>query len=228
MKPESVRFFESLDAEIDKTDAKDNAFYARFREERLQRQELQFFCDQYFYYIRTFPQILAGLSHRVADETVRVELAKTIVSELGDGDVSKIHFELFKNAVAPLGVEISDWQTISHIAEANGLVDGIRELFLEGPIPAALGAHYTIEYTGLPMIECLYEGFRQYPGWTVESMEYFHIHMLVETEHVEWISSAVEGALPEDSDVVRKGALEMAHLLGSFWSGVDAAIGAGV
>ena len=60
------------------------------------------------------------------------------------------------------------------------------------PTERALGGHYVIEEFGLPMINALYEGFRRYPGWNVEDFAYFHLHMLIEGDHVDWIAAAVE------------------------------------
>jgi pyrroloquinoline-quinone synthase len=219
-------FFARLDERIKQTDAIDNAFYRRFRSGGLSKEQLQLFADNYYLYIRTFPQILAGLSHRVDDESIRVELAKTIVSELGDGEAGKAHFLLFERAIGALGVTPHQIDEVDHLPEATALVEGIRQMFLRDDPAVALGAHYTIEFTGLPMITSLYEGFRTYPGSTTESMEYFYLHLLVESEHVEWITAGVRPNLgvPEREQAVEHGALHMAELLGNFWGGLDRAI----
>lgn len=216
-------FFAHLDSEIAQTGAIENDFYSRFRQGGMSQAELKFFADQYYYYIRTFPQILAGLSSRVDLEPVRAELAKTIVSELGGGDPDKIHFKMFERAIAPLDVTVDPIDEVDHIPEAAGLVDGIRALFLHDSIPAAIGGHYTIEQTGLPMISSLYEGFRTYPQSTYESMEYFYLHLLVEHEHVAWITRAVEPYLgdPAGRAEVERGALTIAGLLAAFWQGLS-------
>jgi pyrroloquinoline-quinone synthase len=218
----ATEFFASLDERIAASTAWENDFYRWFRKGGMSRSELKIFADQYFYYIRTFPQILAGLSHRVDIESVRAQLAKTVVSELGDGDPDRIHFRMFENALAAVGVSVDPIDEVTHIPEASALVDGIRELFLNDSVHAALGAHYTIEQTGLPMISSLYEGFRTLEGSTIESMEYFYLHLLVEHEHVEWITAAVAPYLDE-SDAradIERGAMRMTTLLGNFWAGL--------
>lgn len=217
-------FFNELHADVKATDCVDNGFFAAVRAQQLTVDDVQKFADQYYLYIRTFPKILAGLSHRVDNEEIRKELAKTVVSELGGGGEGGMgHYKMFENACAPLGITIADAGTIEYLPETTALVEGIRTLFLEGSIEAALGGHYTIELSGLPMIKSLYEGFRTLEGSTVESLEYFYLHLLIEREHVEWIHAAVEQATggPESRAEIRRGALLIAELLGNFWGALQ-------
>jgi pyrroloquinoline-quinone synthase len=218
-------FFVELDADINKSQAVVNDFFTSFSKGAFSVDDLRFYADQYYLYIRTFPQILAGLSHRVEDEGIRKELAKTIVSELG-GSQGEIHFKLFEKAIAPLGITVMPPETATYIPEAVALVEGIKDLFFNDSVEAALGGHYTIEQSGLPMISSFYEGFRDFPESTYESMEYFYLHLLVEHEHVEWIRAAVERAIGDDQTLtdIRRGALRMADMLGAFWAALYAQV----
>lgn len=102
-------FFSSLNAAVKSTDCVDNDFFRAFRAQQLDVDGVQRFADQYFLYIRTFPQILAGLAHRVDNEEIRRELAKTIVSELGGGGEGGMgHYKMFQNACSPLGIDIAE------------------------------------------------------------------------------------------------------------------------
>ncbi|MGF7236954.1 MAG: iron-containing redox enzyme family protein [Frankia sp.] len=218
-------FFVELDADINKSPAVVNDFFAAFAEGAFGVDDLRFYADQYYLYIRTFPQILAGLSSRVSDEGIRRELAKTVVSELG-GSQGEVHFKLFEKAIAPLGITVTPIDQATHIPEAVALVEGIKELFFNDSVEAALGGHYTIEQSGLPMISSFYEGFRGFPESDYESMEYFYLHLLVEHEHVEWIRAAVERAIGDGQTLldIRRGALRMAQLLGDFWAALYAQV----
>jgi len=215
-------FFSRLDSAIEQYGCDRNLFYSVFIERQLNQAQLQFFADQYFYYIRTFPQILAGLAHRVDSEETRFHLARTIVSELGEGRSGKMHFQLFEKAIGPLGVRLSDWHGTQHVPEAEALVGGIRALFIDGPVIGALGGHYTIEKTGLPMIFALYEGIRKYPGVSVESLEYFYLHLVLEADHVTWIERALEPYLADADNraVIESGAVRISQLLAGFWDGL--------
>lgn len=201
----------------------DNAFYRTFMSRRLDPAALKNVFQQYYYYIRTFPQILAGLSARVDNELVRMKLARTVVSELGDNGEGKAHFQMFEDVLAAVGTKLDDWRETEHIAEAEGLVNGLRHLFLEKPTNYALGAHYVIEEFGFPMIAALYEGFRQYDGWKHGDYAYFYLHLLIESNHVDWIGDAVLEAAkdPASSEQIQRGAEEVLVLLTRFWAGLD-------
>jgi pyrroloquinoline-quinone synthase len=200
----------------------DNEFYRTFKREPLPLPVLKEVFQQYYYYIRTFPQILAGAAHRVDDERIRLKLARTVVSELGD-NVGDPHFIMFEKVLAAVGVTLDDWRSVEYSCETRALVDGLRDLFLNKPTNYAIGAHYVIEEFGLPMITALYEGFRGYKGWKVDDFGYFYLHMLVEIEHVEWIRDAVIAA-SRDEDArseIEVGAREVLKLLETFWAGLN-------
>ncbi|CAM3163582.1 TenA family transcriptional regulator [Pseudomonas floridensis] len=212
----------SMKAMIDESGINTNEFYQTFRKAPLPKTTLKKVFQQYFYYIRTFPQILAGTSHRTESEVIRMKLARTVVSELGDG-VGEPHFIMFERVLAGVGVTLDDWKNIDYIPEARQLVEGLQRIFLEGSTEQAIGAHYIIEEFGFPMIANLYEGFRLYDGWKHEDFTYFYLHMLVETDHVEWITEAVMEAAknPETGTEILDGAADVLNLLTQFWKGLD-------
>lgn len=200
----------------------DNEFYRTFRKAPLPKAKLKEVFQQYYYYIRTFPQILAGTSYRVDSELVRLKLARTVVSELGE-EGGYPHFVMFENVLAGVGVTLEPWQSAQYIDEAEQLVSGLRHLFLEKHYNYALGAHYVIEEFGFPMIVALYEGFRLYDGWIHEQFAYFYLHMLVESDHVDWIRVAVLDAAKdaESCEQIEAGAREVLSLLMNFWLGLN-------
>jgi pyrroloquinoline-quinone synthase len=211
-----------ISAKVVDSGLNDNVFYQLFTSTTLSPTALARVFQQYYYYIRTFPQILAGLSHRVDDEFVRMKLARTVVSELGDNGAGDAHYKMFERVLTSVGITLEDWRTARHIPEAVELVDGLRDLFLRQPTARALGGHYVIEEFGLPMINALYEGFRRYPGWNVADFAYFHLHMLIEGDHVDWIAAAVERICedPAQRDDVLAGADQTIALLQRFWAGL--------
>lgn len=79
---------------IEDSNINDNEFYQTFQREPLPLPKLKTVFQQYYYYILTFPQILAGTAHIVDNEYIRMQLARTAVSELGDGWVSFAYFYL--------------------------------------------------------------------------------------------------------------------------------------
>lgn len=211
-----------IDAKIHATGCNNNAFYALIQRRALQVHELKLFADQIYANMRGFPRCIAGLSARVEDDAVCAELAQTVVTELGAGQPGRSHAEMFERALAPMGVSVRDWQTTFITPETRALNDGLRRLFLEGPVLSALGGNYTLERTGLPMLKALYEGFRLLPGSTIASLEYFYLHLAIEGGHIEGMASVLGSAVkrPEDAALVEDGAALVAGLLADFWRAI--------
>lgn len=213
---------EQIKMMIDESGINENAFYKTLQKEPLPLDVMKEVFQQYYLYIRTFPQILSGLAPRVDDELIRMKISRTVVSELGDmhGDA---HFVMFEKSLAGVGVVLDDYRTVEHAPETETLVAALRRLFLEESPNRAIGAHYVIEEFGFPMIVNLYEGFRLYPGWKHEDFLYFHLHILIEANHVDWIQDAVLAAARDEvaRDEIIAGAAEVLGALNAFWAGLN-------
>ena len=199
-----------------------NEFYNTFKSEELDKETLKFIFQQYYYYIRTFPQILSGLAPRVDDELIRLKVCRTVVSELGDGH-GEPHFSMFKDALNSIGVSLDPYESATYNPETKKLVSELERLFLSEPPNYAIGAHYVIEEFGLPMIINLYEGFRQYSGWKHEDYNYFYLHILIESNHVDWIQDALLSAAKDDYSATQllDGADQVLVALSKFWEGLN-------
>lgn len=211
----------TIQAMIVESGINENAFYRAFQDKPLSREKVKQIFQQYYYYIRTFPQILSGLAPRVNDELIRLNISKTVVSELGDGRGDP-HYIMFEKSLAGIGVKLDDYQTATYIPEAENLVENLRRLFLQESPNYAIGAHYVIEEFGFPMIANLYEGFRLYDGWEHEDFNYFYLHILIECNHVEWIQEAMLSAVTNSKaeKEILEGAKQVLVALCEFWDGL--------
>ncbi|WP_165856080.1 TenA family transcriptional regulator [Marinobacter sp. JSM 1782161] len=211
-----------IQQKVEQSGINHNPFYQTFRSTTLDKPTLKDVFQQYYYYIRTFPQILSGLAPRVDDEVIRLKICRTVVSELGDGHGDP-HFKMFTDSLSSLGVTLEDIDTVEHCPEARQLVQDLERLFLSEHPNYAIGAHYVIEEFGFPMIVNLYEGFRRYEGWEHEDYNYFYLHILIESNHVDWIQDAVQAAVTDDESAaqVLSGADQVLQSLQQFWEGLN-------
>ena len=70
------------------------------------------------------------------------------------------------------------------------------------------------------MIRALYEGFRQYNS-SGEGFDYFYLHLILESDHVAWISNAAKIYEKEGhGEEVFAGGVKVAELLQNFWAGL--------
>lgn len=220
---------QQIDRKIHETGCNTNPFYGLIQCRPLQVPELKFFADQIYLNMMHFPRSIAALSARVEEDAVCAELAHTVVVELGDGKPGRAHSELFEKALVPMGISVRDWRSAYHTPETLALVHGLGELFMSGPTLAALGGNYTLEKTGLPMLQALYEGFRLLPGSSIASLEYFYLHLAVEAEHIESMASALRIAMkqPADAVLIEEGAVRVGRLLNDFWIAIHRGIESG-
>ncbi|WP_254446391.1 iron-containing redox enzyme family protein [Pantoea sp. CCBC3-3-1] len=219
---ESYNLVATIRKMIDDSGINENSFYKTFQKEALPLETVKEIFQQYYYYIRTFPQILSGLAPRVDDELIRLKICRTVVSELGDGK-GDAHFIMFEKALAGIGVKLDDYNKITHMQEAENLVTDLRRLFLQESPTFSLGAHYVIEEFGFPMIANLYEGFRLYKGWVHEDYNYFYLHILIECNHVDWIQDAMLAAATDEKSKseILEGAKQVLFSLNNFWQGLN-------
>lgn len=220
--PDGTAVVDRIKKMIAESGINENVFYQTFRKSPLPLDVLKEVCQQYYLYIRTFPQILSGLAPRVDDELIRMKISRTVVSELGDG-IGDAHFLMFEQVLKGVGVVLDDYRTVQHAPEAEELVASLRRLFLEDSPNCAIGAHYVIEEFGFPMIVNLYEGFRLYSGWEHEDYNYFYLHILIESNHVDWIQDALLAAASDPSarEEIISGAAQVLDALNAFWKGLN-------
>ncbi|EOE0521757.1 iron-containing redox enzyme family protein [Providencia stuartii] len=207
---------------INNSGINENEFYKTFQKEVLPLDTVKTIFQQYYYYIRTFPQILSGLAPRVSDELIRLKICRTVVSELGDGK-GDAHYIMFENVLAGIGITLDEYKTANYNLETKELIENLNRLFLVESPNYALGAHYVIEEFGFPMIVNLYEGFRLYKGWKHEDYNYFYLHILIECNHVDWIQEAMLAAAKDDVSKfeIIEGARQILELLNNFWKGLN-------
>ncbi|WNJ96290.1 iron-containing redox enzyme family protein [Vibrio ruber] len=207
---------------IEESGINHNDFYKTFQQEPLPLNKVKEIFQQYYYYIRTFPQILSGLAPRVEDELIRLKISRTVVSELGDGHGDP-HYIMFEKSLSAIGVTLDDYKEASYIPEAESLVSNLERLFLKESPNYAIGAHYVIEEFGYPMIVNLYEGFRLYDSWEHEDFNYFYLHILIECNHVDWIQDALISAATDEQakDELLSGAAQVLEVLMNFWNGLN-------
>jgi pyrroloquinoline quinone (PQQ) biosynthesis protein C len=73
-------------------------FFLRFQAEYLSRRQLQAFFRQYHYFCKHFVKVLEALLYAtpINEVEMRVELIKTLHSELGSGSYERAHVKLLE------------------------------------------------------------------------------------------------------------------------------------
>ena len=107
----------SLYNSIIKHKACQNDFFNNFNTNGVNNQIVYDFIPEYYAFSSTFPQILVSLINRIEDKFTRFFLVQILYSELGSGDMSKIHSYLFYNLGIKLGLTDKEMTSSPKIKE---------------------------------------------------------------------------------------------------------------
>jgi len=205
-----------------------NKFFQRFKEQRLSRDQLQRFLRQYHYFCKHFVKLLEGLLYKtpVDEIEMRVELIKTLHSELGSGSLEQAHVRQLERFARALGLSEPDLIQTQPLPEVESYLQVLRRLFLETDYLVALGAELAVETTAASEFQYLYPGLQKYPEFTAEDLAFFELHVQEEQQHSQWLVEAVRktAGSPAALAQVAAGARETAEAWHQFWKGLDRAV----
>lgn len=218
----------SLSRELAHHPVNRNEFFLRFRDERLTRPRLQRFIKQYHYFCKHFVKVLEGLLYRTPLDQLdmRVELTRTLYSELGNGDPEQAHLTLLNRFAARLDLDDAALRRTQPVACVRDYLRTLHELFLESDYLTALGAELAVEVTAASEFQYLYPGLQRYRWFRAEDLTFFRLHVEEELCHGEWLLDAVERTARSADDYARVagGARRTAHAWHAFWLGLSAEV----
>ena len=205
-----------------------NEFFQRFKEQRLSREQLQRFLRQYHYFCKHFVKLLEGLLYKtpVDEIEMRVELIKTLHSELGSGSLEQAHIRQLERFARALGLSEADLNQTQPLPEVESYLQILRRLFLETDYLVALGAELAVETTAASEFQYLYPGLQKYPEFTAEDLAFFELHVQEEQQHSQWLVEAVRKTAGSSTALaqVAAGARETAEAWHLFWKGLVRAV----
>ena len=201
-----------------------NSFFLDFRDRRLTIGQLQDFVRQYHFFCFRFVKVLEGLLYRtpIDELDMRIQLTKTLHSELGSGISEQAHIRHLERFAQTLGLARSDLlhtQPCPEVQQYLGVLEGV---FLQSNYLQALGAELAVEATALSEFRYFLPGLQKYPQFTSKDLTFFSMHLEEEAHHSDWLVDAVRNTArsPEDLDQVITGARETADAWDEFWKGM--------
>lgn len=231
---------ESLLLKITATPALDNAFYREWTSRRFSIPELQVFARNYGAWVRSFPDALAVLLVTTSDLEAKTEYVKTLYSEMGYGNATKVHSVLLSSFFKELARQMDHENKLDQeaLAGAMGLLPGTTALIegeraLYGDTQMSFGAQLALEWQAYTMLRKLYDGARNYlalwanPDEFHEACEYFYAHIgATEKDHKEESLKAVKRYAVDQQalDRIAEGYNYHLELIANFWQGLHGEI----
>ena len=219
---------DSLVNELQTHPVNTNCFFLAFRDRFLTTYELQTFVKQYHYFCHRFVKELEGLLYHTPLEELemRIELAKTLYSELGEGSAEHAHIRGLERFAQVLGLSPAQLAQTQPIPEVSRYLQVLHRLFSGSGYLAALGAELAVETTAGSEFHYFLPGLRKYPQFTSQDLAFFELHLEEESKHSLWLANAVRKTAKssEDLELVATGARETAAAWHFFWQGMYDAV----
>ncbi len=218
------RFLDALVQELKDHPVNTNAFFQAFKDQHLSRGQLQTFLRQYHYFCKHFVKVLEGLLYKTPVDALemRVELAKTLHSELGNGCAEQAHIRLLERFAAALDLSPDALDKTAPIPEVAAYLAALRLLFIESDYLTALGSEMAVEITAASEFRYFYPGLMKYRTFSTHDLVFFEMHLEAEECHSAWLTEAVGQTARTQADLERvaAGARTTADAWLAFWQGL--------
>ena len=218
------QFLEALIAELADHPVNTNPFFCAFKDARLTRTELRVWLHQYHYFCKHFVKALEGLLYRTPVDALdmRVELAKTLHSELGSGCSEQAHIRLLEGFAAALDLTDEDLARTTPIPEVAHYLSELHRLFVDSDYLTALGSELAVEVTAAAEFRYFCPGLKKYGDFSERDLAFFELHMEIEDCHSAWLVEAVRKTAQDRRDLeqVAAGARTTADAWQCFWDGM--------
>ena len=201
-----------------------NQFFTEFRDQFLPIHQLQRFIEQYHFFCFRFVKVLEGLLYSTPLEELdmRIELTKTLHSELGNGVKERVHIRHLEHFAQTLGLPPSELLHTRPIPEVQQYLNKLDQLFRNSGFLKALGAELAVEITAISEFRFFVPGLQKYPQFSKKDLWFFSMHLQEEANHSDWLTSAVRKTAKTTNDLeeIASGARETAEAWHQFWTGM--------
>jgi pyrroloquinoline quinone (PQQ) biosynthesis protein C len=219
------QFVEKLTKQLEQAPVNRTPFYYKFRDRKLSEEQLRRFAGQYFWFCKNFIKVLVGLIYNIPDteNEVRLELIKTLFSEMGYGNQEEIHLNMLRNFTSALNISEQELDEVKPITDIEQYIQELGDIFLNADYRESIGAEFGVEITAALEFTFLYPGLKKYSQFSADDIIFFKFHLAEEELHGDWLTKAVVkiAKTNEDRELIEKGAMQAAELWNQFWIGMD-------
>jgi pyrroloquinoline quinone (PQQ) biosynthesis protein C len=216
----------SLDDMLRESQAYENRFFqiSRNNQVKWDKRHLNVFGPEYYHFTRKFPEILCGLAHRDLGEKIRHWLVTILYSEMGRENYDAAHSKLFEKLLLSAGLRDFEINRENHFEETDKLVNQLKVIYLNAPLPFALGAQYMLEAQADNMLKQFYCAFVRLVdnNFANDKPDFFTIHETDELQHQIAMRDCLNCNMARENwNDVSDGARECLTLFSDFWNRLE-------
>ena len=178
-------------------------FLAKCTAGELNLNDVRALATQMYRFTREFSPLLARILAACPDEEVRVVIGENLFEELGEGDPSKTHVEMFRKFTRGLGLDDAALDAIPAEPETRRLVDVYLSLSDRyGYLPALAAVCFASEGIVSTLYARLQNGIENAVSLTPDDLIFFDLHIKTDTGHAAALIEVLEPRLEDGAELV--------------------------
>ncbi|MBD2163348.1 iron-containing redox enzyme family protein [Calothrix membranacea FACHB-236] len=201
-------------------------FLTRCRTGNLSLPDVQVLAVQMYKFSKEFNRILAKILSCCSDEAAQLVILDNLLDEMGQGDLSQSHPELFRRFTRTLGIDDNTLAALPTAPETRALIETYLRIPFQYGYLAALGAVcYASEGIVSSLYTQLYKGISGSTPLPKESLIFFEVHIDVDDSHAAKLAAVIEPHLntnDENIDMqIKQAILEAMDARLQFFNGIE-------
>jgi pyrroloquinoline-quinone synthase len=173
---------------------------------------------------KEFNRILASILSCCQDESSQLVIVENLFDEMGQGDITQSHPELFRKFTRALGIHDETLAALPTAPETRALIETYLQMPHKYGYLAALGAIcYASEGIVNSLYTQLYKGIVGATPLPKESLIFFEIHIDVDDSHAAKLAAVIEPRITmnEEDIQVRLAIVEAMDARVQFFNGIQ-------
>ncbi|MBC1240415.1 TenA family transcriptional regulator [Nostoc sp. 2RC] len=186
--------------------------------------DVQMLAVQMYKFSKEFNRILASILSCCQDESTQLVILENLFDEMGQGDVTKSHPELFRQFTRALGIHDETLAALPTAPETRALIDTYLQIPHKYGYLAALGAVcYASEGIVSSLYAQLYKGIVGAAPLPKESLIFFEVHINIDDSHAAKLAAVIEAQLGmiEDDIKIKQAIVEAMDARFEFFNGIQ-------
>lgn len=199
-------------------------FFNRCRTRQLALQEVQLLAIQMYKFSKEFSRILASILSCCQDESVQLAILENLFDEMGRGDLTQSHPELFRHFTRALGIDDNILAIQAPNLETEALINTYLRIPHQYGFLAALGAVcYASEGIVSALYIQLYQGIIGAAPLPKESLVFFEVHIHLDDSHAAKLAALIEARVTtvEELENIKLAVLEAMNARVQFFNGIE-------
>ncbi|AVH65971.1 MULTISPECIES: TenA family transcriptional regulator [unclassified Nostoc] len=199
-------------------------FLIRCRAGNLFLPDVQVLAVQMYKFSKEFNRILASILSCCEDESSQLVILENLFDEMGQGDITQSHPELFRQFTRALGIDDVTLAALPTAPETSALIETYLQMPHKYGYLAALGAVcYASEGIVSSLYTQLYKGIVGAAPLPKESLIFFEVHIDVDDSHAAKLAAVIEPRITmnEEDIKVRLAIVEAMDARVQFFNGIQ-------